>query len=39
MKGKNNSVEILSTSEINERITKSLKWEQGYDWNGEDDSE
>lgn len=32
MKGKNDSVKILSISEIKERITRELKWEQGYNW-------
>lgn len=32
MKGRNDSIELLSITEINERITNHLKWDQGYDW-------
>lgn len=33
IKRKDDSVKILSISELKERVTRDLKWEEGYDWN------
>lgn len=37
MKGNDNIIKILSMSEIRGRITRGLKWEEGFDWYGEEE--
>lgn len=39
MKGQDDSVDLISISEIKERVSGDLKWEEGTNWDSEEKEE